>query len=134
MMKKQIRVVAALIVKDGRFFAAKRAYGFLKGKWELPGGKIESGETPENAIVREISEELSTNIQVEKFLVNIVYEYPEFILDMDVFKCSVLDGRLSLDQNVHLEETFFSKSEFNPDNWCPADKEIIIKLMNTQIL
>ena len=124
-MKKKIRVVAALIVKDNKIFAAKRAYGFLKGKWELPGGKIEAGETPEQAIVREIKEELATEIKVNEFVTNIVYEYPEFILDMDVFNCSVLSGRLSLDKSVHLEEGFLSLNEFNPEDWCPADKLII---------
>ena len=124
-MKKKIRVVAALIKKDNKIFAAKRAYGFLKGKWELPGGKIETGETPEQAIVREIKEELATEIKVNKFVTNIVYEYPDFILDMDVFNCSVISGRLSLDKSVHLEEAFLSMDDFKPEDWCPADKEII---------
>ena len=126
-MKKKIRVVAALIVKDNKIFAAKRAYGFLKGKWELPGGKIEAGETPEQAIVREIKEELATEIKVNKFVINVVYEYPEFILDMDVFDCSVISGRLSLDKNVHLEEAFLSADDFKPEDWCPAD-ELIVKM------
>ena len=126
-MKKKIRVVAALIVKDNKIFAAKRAYGFLKGKWELPGGKIETGETPEQAIVREIKEELATEIKVNKFVINVVYEYPEFILDMDVFDCSVISGRLSLDKNVHLEEAFLSADDFKPEDWCPAD-ELIVKM------
>ena len=126
-MKKKIRVVAALIVKDNKIFAAKRAYGFLKGKWELPGGKIETGETPEQAIVREIKEELATEIKVNKFVTNIVYEYPDFILDMDVFDCSVISGRLSLDKNVHLEEAFLSADDFKPEDWCPAD-ELIVKM------
>ena len=126
-MKKKIRVVAALIVKDNKIFAAKRAYGFLKGKWELPGGKIETGETPEQAIVREIKEELATEIKVNKFVTNVVYEYPEFILDMDVFDCSVISGRLSLDKNVHLEEAFLSADDFKPEDWCPAD-ELIVKM------
>ena len=124
-MKKKIRVVAALIVKDNKIFAAKRAYGFLKGKWELPGGKIDTGETPEQAIVREIKEELATEIKVNKFVTNIVYEYPDFILDMDVFNCSVISGRLCLDKSVHLEEAFLSMDDFKPEDWCPADKEII---------
>lgn len=127
-MKKKIRVVAALIKKDNKIFAAKRAYGFLKGKWELPGGKIEADETPEQAIVREIREELATEIKVNSFITNIVYEYPEFILDMDVFDCSVISGRLSLDKNVHLEEAFLSIDDFKPEDWCPADKEIILQI------
>ena len=133
-MKRRIRVVAALIRKDNKIFAAKRAYGFLKGKWELPGGKIEKGETPEEAIVREIKEELSTEIKVNKFLTNIVYEYPEFILDMDVFDCSILNGRLALDSHVHLEEAFLGINDFNPDERCPADKNVISSLFKLYII
>lgn len=132
-MKKKIRVVAALIRKGNKIFAAKRAYGFLKGKRELPGGKIEVNETPEEAIVREIQEELATTIKVNKFITNIVYEYPEFILDMDVFDCTILEGRLSLDNHVHLEEAFLGIDEFKPEDWCPADKNIIEHLIKNLI-
>ena len=129
MMKKTIRVVAALIYKNKKIFAAKRAYGFLQGKWELPGGKIEINETPEEAIIREIKEELSTDISVNSFFTNIVYEYPDFILDMDVFECSIIKGRLSLDSNIHSEERFMGIGELCPNEWCPADKIIIERLI-----
>lgn len=126
-MKKEIRVVAALIEKENKVFAAKRAYGFLKGKWELPGGKIEAKETPEEALIREIKEELSTDIKVEKFVTNVVYEYPDFLLNMDVFKCVPISGRLSLDKSIHTEEAFLDiKSEFISEDWCPADSEVIL--------
>src|SRR5574344_2062956 len=73
--KKRIRVVAAIIRNGGKIFCAQRAYGFLKGKWEFPGGKIEQGETPEKALIREIKEELDTQIVVDDFVMNVVYEY-----------------------------------------------------------
>lgn len=127
-MKKKIRVVAALIKKDNKIFAAKRAYGFLKGKRELPGGKIEDGETPEEALKREIKEELSTDIKINKFITNIVYEYPDFILDMDVFDCSILSGRLALDKAVHLEEAFLEIDNINLEEWCPADVKVFNRI------
>lgn len=127
-MKQRVRVVAALIRKDNKIFAAKRAYGFLKGKWELPGGKIEDNESPVEAIIREIKEELNTDIKVNKLIINIVYEYPEFILDMDVFDCDIVSGRLSLDNNIHTEEAFIDINNISEDEWCPADREVIKKL------
>ena len=127
-MKKTIFVVAALIRKDNHIFAAKRAYGFLKGKWELPGGKIEKGESKKEALQREIKEELSTDIKINKFLLNVIYEYPEFILDMDVYDCSIVHGRLSLDLNIHSEEAFLDISSLNLDDWCPADREVLLKI------
>lgn len=131
-MKKKIKVVAAFILnktKD-KFFVAKRAYGFLKGKWELPGGKIEKGETPQEALKREIKEELNTEIKVNEKLSNVIYEYDEFILDMDVFKCEVINGRLDLDNAIHSEEAFLSINHINLDNFCPADKEVIKNIFN----
>ena len=128
-MKRTIRVVAALIRKENKIFAAKRAYGFLKGKWELPGGKIEDGETPEQAIVRKKKKKLSTYIKVNKFFTNIHYEYPEFLLDMDVFECSIISGRLAIDKTIHLEETFLGLSDLVLEDWCPADSRIIKLLL-----
>ena len=128
MSKKIVRVVAALIRKDNKIFAAKRSYGFLKGKWEFPGGKIENGETPEQALIRELKEELSTEIKINSFFCNIKYEYPEFILDMDVFDASVINGRLLLHENIHSEEAFLNVDELDYNEWCPADIEILKKL------
>ena len=128
MDKKVTRVVAALIRKDNKIFAAKRSYGFLKGKWELPGGKIEDGETPKDALLREIKEELSIEIEITSFFCNIKYEYPDFMLDMDVFNSKVINGRLLLHENIHCEEAFLDIDKLNYDEWCPADIEILKKL------
>lgn len=126
-MKKTIKVVAALIEKDGKVFSAERAYGDLKGKWEFPGGKVEPRETEEEALKREIKEELNTEIQVDSFFCREVYEYPGFILDMDVFSCHVLKGRLEVEEGIHLAERWIPISELDSVDWCPADREIVKK-------
>lgn len=123
--KKTIKVVAAFIQRDGRFYAAKRAYGFLTGKWEFPGGKVEPGEELEDAIKREIKEELDTDVSVEGFACNVIYEYPDFILDMDVFYCTPILGRLSLHAGIHTKEHYFALEECKEDEWCPADWAVI---------
>ena len=125
---KTVRAVAAFIQKDGKFFAAQRAYGFLKGKWEFPGGKIEEGESPEEAIKREIIEELNTEIDVTGFACNVVHQYPDFILDMEVFFAVIKQGRLDLKEGIHLQERFFSFEECEEEEWSPADWIIINKL------
>ena len=126
--KRQIKVVAALIEKDGRFFAAESAYGFLTGKWEFPGGKVEQGETPQEALKREIKEELSTDIEVREFVCNVIYEYPDFILNMDVFHCFPIKGRLNAHEGIHLKERFFALAECKEPEWCPADWVVIQKV------
>ena len=131
MKKNTIQVVAALIRKDNLIFAAKRSYGHLKGKWEFPGGKVETGESKENALIREIKEELSTEISVDSFFYHVNYEYEEFILDMDVYNCTVKNGRLLLHKNIHSEEGFLSIDSLNFDDWCPADIEIL-KMLKKQ--
>lgn len=127
MIKKTIRVVCALLTKENRLFIAERDYGEFKGLFEFPGGKIEPGETPEQAIVREIKEELNTDIKVEGFLFNERYEYPSFILDMDCFLCSVTKGKLDVEKGIHSEERWISKEEGSFVEWCPADKEVFEK-------
>ena len=87
---KTVRVVAAIIHKDGKIFATQRGYGAYKDYWEFPGGKIEAGETPEQALIREIKEELATTIQPEQFLMTVEYDYPEFHLSMDCFICTII--------------------------------------------
>lgn len=128
-MKKTIRVVAAIINKDGKIFSAQRDYGFLKGKWEFPGGKIEEGETPEQALIREIQEELGTTIEVDSFFMNIVYEYPDFILDMDAFSCHIKNGDLIVEKGIHSDECWKSLSDLKTEDWCPADQLIVTKLL-----
>jgi len=126
--KKKLRVVAAIIHKDDTIFCAQRDYGFLKGKWEFPGGKIEVGETPESALIREIKEELDTIITIDGFFANVVYEYPEFILDMDVFDAKVKEGRLEIEKGIHSAETWLSIAALQEEDWCPADAKIVAKI------
>lgn len=127
-MKKRIRVVCALIKKNNRIFVAQRDYGEFKGLYEFPGGKIEEGETPKEAIIREIKEELETTIKVERFLLNEVYEYPSFILDMDAFLVTPIEGNLTIEKGVHSDEKWINKEEGEFLSWCPADKDIFFKI------
>lgn len=127
-MKKRIRVVCALIKKNNRIFVVQRDYGEFKGLYEFPGGKIEEGETPEEAIIREIKEELETTIKVERFLLNEVYEYPSFILDMDAFLVTPIEGNLTIEKGIHSDEKWINKEEGEFLSWCPADKDIFFKI------
>ena len=120
---KTIRVVAAVILERGHVFATQRGYGPWKDFWEFPGGKIEPGETPENALVREIREELDTEIRVGEKLLQVEYDYPEFHLSMGCFICSVLSGRLTLKE--HESARWLSPEELDSVNWLPADLEVI---------
>ena len=120
---KTIRVVAAVILEGGRVFATQRGYGPWKDFWEFPGGKIEPGETPENALVREIREELDTEIRVGEKLLQVEYDYPEFHLSMGCFICSVLSGRLTLKE--HESARWLFPEELDSVNWLPADLEVI---------
>ena len=120
---KTIRVVAAVILEGGRVFATQRGYGPWKDFWEFPGGKIEPGETPENALVREIREELDTEIRVGEKLLQVEYDYPEFHLSMGCFICSVLSGRLTLKE--HESARWLSPEELDSVAWLPADLEVI---------
>ena len=129
-MLKTIHVVAALIEQEGKVFAAKRAYGFLKGRYEFPGGKVEYGETGEEAIIREIKEELDTIIEVDGFFMNVQYDYPEFHLDMDVFRCHVLTGHLQAHPDIHGEEAFLAKEKLLEADWCPADRLVAKAIVN----
>ena len=123
---KHIEVVAAIIRKDNRIFATQRGYGEWKGWWEFPGGKIEPGETPKNALKREILEELSTEINVNEFLCTVEYDYPKFHLTMHCYLCSLLTEALHL--NEHEAARWLSKDELNSVKWLPADESIIEKL------
>ena len=126
--KRSIEVVAAIIVQDDKIFLAQRGYGELKGKWEFPGGKVEEGETREEALEREIEEELSTSIEVEGFFTHIDYDYPSFLLDMDVYFCRVLEGRLIASKGIHSDEGFFRKEELSSIDFCPADRIVADRL------
>lgn len=127
---KTIRVVAAILLNDkGEVFSAERAYGELKGKWEFPGGKIEQGETPEQAIVREIQEELGTSISVKRFYCNVKYDYPTFHLDMDVFLCDIIKGSLRIEEGIHMGQRFTPVDNLRQEDWCPADALVVSKIL-----
>ena len=125
-MKKTINVVAAVIFDAGKIFATQRAYGEFAGGWEFPGGKIESGETPEEALVREIREELDTEISVDSLLETVEYDYPTFHLSMQCYWCSVVSGDLVLKE--HAAARWLSKEELFEVEWLPADIELIKKI------
>ena len=121
-----IRVVAAVIRDKDKIFATARGYGDFKGWWEFPGGKIEEGETPQQALVREIKEELDTDIEVGAFIDTIEYDYPSFHLSMDCFWASVINGELILKEAE--EARWLTKETLNSVQWLPADITIIEKI------
>ena len=123
---KTIRVVAAVIRDGQRIFATQRGYGPWKDWWEFPGGKIEAGETPQVALVREIREELDTVITVGDKLADVEYDYPDFHLSMSCFLCRVLSGTLELKE--HESAGWLLPEELDSVRWLPADREIIAKL------
>ena len=120
---KTIHVVAAVIVDHGRVFATQRGYGDWKDYWEFPGGKIELGETPEEALCREIREELDTGIAVKEKITTIEYDYPEFHLSMDCFLAEVTEGSLVLKE--HEAARWLRNDELDTVRWLPADQTII---------
>lgn len=123
---KIIKVVAAIIIKDGKVFATQRGYGEFKNGWEFPGGKIELGEIPQEALIREIKEELNIEIEVGEKLDKIEYDYPKFHLSMDCFLCSVKAGKLIL--NEHKEARWLTKDTIDSVAWLPADQKLINKI------
>ena len=123
---KIIRVVAAIILHNEQVFATQRGYGEFKDGWEFPGGKIELGETPEQALKREIKEELDTEIEVESFAETVEYDYPNFHLSMDCFFCKVKSGNLVLKE--HEAAKWLKKEELNDVDWLPADAGLIPKI------
>ena len=127
---KRIEVVAAIIRKEGRIFATQRGYGEWKDWWEFPGGKMEPGETPEEALKREIREELSTEIRVDELLCTVEYDYPKFALTLHCYLCSLVTEALHL--NEHEAARWLAKDELDSVKWLPADREVIekIKLLN----
>ncbi len=120
---KTINVVAAVIKMDNKIFATQRGYGEFKGGWEFPGGKIESGETPQEALVREIKEELGATIKVGNLIDTVEYDYPNFHLNMQVFWGEVISGKLVLKE--HQAARWLSVHEIDSVNWLPADLELV---------
>ena len=124
---KTVEVVAAIIVRDGRVFATQRGYGAWKDWWEFPGGKIEPGESPEAALVREIREELSACIVVDRFLTTVEWDYPEFHLKMHCFLCSLAgsEGGSGLHLNEHEAARWLNRAKLHSVDWLPADIEVV---------
>lgn len=130
---KIVRVVAAVIKAENRFgeeiiFATQRGYGEFKDGWEFPGGKIEDGETPQQALVREIKEELDTDIKVGDLIDTIEYDYPTFHLSMDCFWCKIVEGNLVLKE--HEAAKWLTKKQLDDVAWLPADINLIGKIKN----
>ena len=123
---KTIRVVAAVIRKNDEIFATARGYGEFKGYWEFPGGKIEEGETPQQALVREIKEELEAEIEVGELIDTIEYDYPTFHLSMDCFWAEIVSGDLVLKE--HEAARWLTKNELDSVEWLPADITLISKI------
>ena len=124
---KTIEVVAAIIIKDGEVFATQRGYGEFKGWWEFPGGKIESGECPEDALVREIREELDAEIAVGDLLETVEWDYPNFHLTMHCFVCTLLSESVSL--NEHAAAAWLGRESLHSVKWLPADEGLLVRLV-----
>ena len=123
---KTIEVVASIIHQDGKILATQRGYGDFKGLWEFPGGKIEPGETPEEALRREIREELNIDISVEKHICIVEHDYPNFHLTMHCYWCSIVQGELVL--NEHQSARWLERPEWESVEWLPADIVVVKKL------
>ena len=130
MNMKTIKVAAAVICdslqEKNRIFATARGYGEFKGQWEFPGGKIEAGETAQQALVREIREELATIIKVGDLIDTVEYDYPDFHLSMDCFWCEVIEGQLILLEAQ--EARWLTKDELGSVKWLPADLGLVEKM------
>ena len=120
---KRVPVAAAVLEERGRYFATQRGYGPFRGKWEFPGGKIEPGESAVQALVREIREELDTEIEVVAPLMTVEHDYPDFHLSMDCFLCRVRRGELTLKE--HAAARWLSAEELDRVDWLPADRAVI---------
>lgn len=137
MKRKTVRVAAAILCAENEkgermFHATQRGYGAFAGGWEFPGGKIEAGETPQEALVREIREELAIEIAVGELAARVAYDYPDFHLSMDCFFAKILSGELTLKE--HRAARWLSRQELLSVDWLPADVELIERLRAGEIL
>lgn len=123
---KTVEVAAAVILKDGAVFATQRGYGPWKGWWEFPGGKIEAGECPQEALVREIREELDAEVEVGELLETVEWDYPDFHLTMHCFICSLLSESMRL--NEHEAAAWLTRETLDTVRWLPADEGVVGKL------
>ena len=128
---RQIEVVAAIIVKGHKVFATQRGYGEWKDFWEFPGGKIDAGETPEEALRREIKEELDTEIAVGELFTTIDYDYPTFHITMHCYLCTIENGSLTLLE--HEAAKWLSLDQLDSVTWLPADQIVIAELQKSCI-
>lgn len=124
--RKRIEVVAAIILDEGKIFATQRGYGEFKDGWEFPGGKMEQGETPKQALKREIREELDVEIEMGQLFDTVEYDYPSFHLTMHCFLCTIKSGELVLKE--HEAAKWLDKESLNSVEWLPADIGLIEKL------
>jgi len=123
---KSVEVAAAVIYKEGKYFATQRGYGEFEGMWEFPGGKIEPGETPQEALKREIQEELGIDIEINAHLSTIEYDYPSFHLTMYCYLCNIISGQMELRE--HKSALWLAPDSLDQVTWLPADKEVIEKI------
>ncbi len=123
---KTIKVVAAIIIDNGKVLACQKANGEFAGGWEFPGGKIEPNETPENALIREIREELDADIKVDQFLMKVNYDYLNFHLDMDSYICSLVSQEIVLVEHANFK--WLNRSQLDSVNWLEADIDIVNRL------
>ena len=123
---RKIEVVAAIIQRDGAYFATQRGYGEFEGMWEFPGGKIEPGERPEAALKREIQEELGIDITINRLLCTTDYDYPSFHLTMHCYLCEIKSGEIELRE--HKSARWLTAETLDSVEWLPADKEIVAPL------
>lgn len=123
---KVIKVVAAIIIDQGKVFATQRGYGEFKDRWEFPGGKIEQGETPQQALKREIREELDTEIEAGELFETVEYDYPNFHLTMQCFLCTIKSGDLVLKE--HEAAKWLTRETLDSVDWLPADKGLVERI------
>ena len=122
---KTVKVAAAIIVNNDKIFATQRGYGEFKGSWEFPGGKIEHGETPRQALIREIKEELDTEIEVGSLFDTVEYDYPHFHLSMDCFICTLKSNNMVLKE--HKAAKWLNRESLYSVDWLPADNDLVRK-------